>query len=286
MKVGIVGLGVMGAAMAGHLLSRGEDEVIVFDINKEAVDEAVGKGARAANQLGDLSADAELAIIAVASDQQVLDVAGELARNESSEIVLVVSSTVHPETIEKVADMVAGTKLRLVDSPVVFGSGGARDGTLMCLCGGDQADIDFIRPAMMAFSRDVVRVGELGHGQMAKAVNNMLHWSHCVSNFEALLLAKRYGLDAQNLREILLRSPGTNGTLETWDDTWLTWQEKDMDIVMDLAQKSGVTMPLFGQIDQLVKLITHQDIQDLLYGDEATYVGMTVTANESKRAGS
>jgi 3-hydroxyisobutyrate dehydrogenase-like beta-hydroxyacid dehydrogenase len=120
---------------------------------------------------------------------------------------------------------------------------------------------------------------------LAKAVNNMLHWANCVSNFEALLLAKRHGMDAQKLREVLLQCPGTNGTLETWDDTWLTWQEKDMDIVMDVAQKSGVTMPLFGQVDQLVKLITHQDIQDLLYGPQATYIGRTVTGGGVKRVG-
>ena len=54
---------------------------------------------------------------------------------------------------------------------------------------------------------------------------------------------------------------------------------------MDIAQKGDVTMPLFGQVDQLVKLINHQDIQDLLYGDAVIYIGNTVTANEAKRIG-
>ena len=58
-----------------------------------------------------------------------------------------------------------------------------------------------------------------------------------------------------------------------------------MDIVMDIAQKGDVTVPLFGQVDQLVKLINHQDIQDLLYGDAVIDIGNTVTANASKRTG-
>ncbi|MEK9678935.1 MAG: NAD(P)-dependent oxidoreductase [Rhodospirillaceae bacterium] len=284
MKVGMIGLGVMGAAMVGHLLKRGEDEVYVYDVDWEKVEDATRGGARAAANLGEMAEQAEMAIVAVATDEQMIEVVTEVA-NAGHEIVVVVSSTVHPEAIAEAAKIVEGTKVRLVDSPVVFGSGGARDGTLLCLCGGDEADIEFNTPAMMAFSRGVLRVGEIGHGQLAKAVNNMLHWANCVSNFEALLLAKRHGMDAQKLREVLLQCPGTNGTLETWDDTWLTWQEKDMDIVMDVAQKSGITMPLFGQVDQLVKLITHQDIQDLLYGPEATYIGRTVTGGSVKRVG-
>ena len=89
----------------------------------------------------------------------------------------------------------------------------------------------FAKPALMSYSRDVMHVGGLGAGQLAKACNNLLHWIHSVGNYEALLLAKRYGVDAQRMREVLLLSPGTNGTLERWDETRFTWHEKDMDVV-------------------------------------------------------
>ena len=284
MKVGIIGLGKMGEAMAGHVLTRGEDSLAVFDLDSIPVDRVSEKGAQKCADVRELANFSELVIICVATDQQVLDVISEITESDAA-TTLVIASTVHPATIIEAAQSIADTNLKLVDSPVVFGSAGARDGNLLCLCGGDESDIEFIRPALMAFSRDVVRVGPLGHGQMAKAVNNMLHWAHCVSNFEALALAKRFGLDAQNLREILLRSPGTNGTLETWDDTYLTWQEKDMDIVMDLAQKASITMPLFGQVDQLVKTISHDDIQDLLYGDKATYIGQIIAGDSDLLGG-
>ena len=77
-------------------------------------------------------------------------------------------------------------------------------------------------------------------GQLAKACNNLLHWAHCVSNYETLLLAKRFGIDAQRMREVLLECPAYNTTLKRWDTTRFTWQEKDMDLTMDLAQMAGL----------------------------------------------
>jgi 3-hydroxyisobutyrate dehydrogenase-like beta-hydroxyacid dehydrogenase len=92
----------------------------------------------------------------------------------------------------------------------------------------------------------------------------------------ALLLAKRYGVDAQRMREVLLKCPAYNGTLDRWDSTRFTWQEKDMDVTMDLAQEAGLVLPLSGQVDQLVKLLKADDVAALLYGKEANYLGMNV----------
>ena len=85
---------------------------------------------------------------------------------------------------------------RFIDAPVVYGASGAREGTLLSLCGGSEEDVERARPVLMAYSRNVLRVGPVGAGQLAKACNNLLHWVHCVSNFETLLLAKRFGVDA------------------------------------------------------------------------------------------
>ena len=121
---------------------------------------------------------------------------------------------------------------------------------------------------------------------LAKTVNNMLHWSACVANFEALLLAKRYGLDAQRMREILLDCPAANGTLRRWDSTRFTWPEKDIDIALDLAQAGGLILPLFGQVDQLVKLLGADQVRALLHEHETTYLGRTIAPIEDPGAGS
>jgi 3-hydroxyisobutyrate dehydrogenase-like beta-hydroxyacid dehydrogenase len=146
----------------------------------------------------------------------------------------------------------------------------------MSLCGGEAADVERARPVMMSYSRGVEHVGPLGAGQLAKTCNNLLHWIHCVANFETLALAKRYGVDAQRMREVLLKCPGDNGTLRRWDSTRFTWQEKDMDFVAELAQDGGLVLPLAGQVDQLIKTLTAADVAALLYGPECTYLGRRV----------
>ncbi len=137
----------------------------------------------------------------------------------------------------------------------------------------------------MAYSRNVLRVGPVGSGQLAKACNNLLHWAHCVSNFETLLIAKRFGVDAQRMREVLLECPAYNTTLKRWDGTRFTWQEKDMDLTMDLAQMSGLVLPLAGQIDQLVKLLSASDVKALLYEPECSYLGRTIKPLSSEEGG-
>ncbi len=274
MRVSVIGVGAMGAAMAGHLARAGHD-VTGFDLDPTRAAAVTQSGAAFAGRLEEAAA-AELFIVMVVSDAQSADVVHALSGLAASGALIAIAATNHPDTMKGLAGMAAEHGLRLIDAPVCFGLQGAVDGELVSLCGGSEADVEFARPVLMAYSREVYHVGPLGAGQLAKACNNMLHWAACVANFEVLLLAKRFGIDAQHMREILLDCPGQNGTLERWDSTRFTWPEKDMDIVLDMAQTGGLKLPLFGQIDQLVKLLGPQQVKDLLYGDETNYLGETV----------
>jgi 3-hydroxyisobutyrate dehydrogenase-like beta-hydroxyacid dehydrogenase len=129
---------------------------------------------------------------------------------------------------------------------------------------------------MLSYSRGIEHVGPLGAGQLAKTCNNLLHWIHCVANFETLAIAKRYGVDTQRMREVLTKCPGDNGTLRRWDSTRFTWQEKDMDFVVELAQNGGLVLPLSGHVDQLIKTLSAADVAALLYGPECSYLGRSI----------
>lgn len=275
MKIGVVGTGEMGLAMAGHLLDKGFGTA-AFDVDKGRLALAGQRGAETAESLRELAKKADAFILVVANDEQVVAVAEELADQAAEGAIIVVAATISPETVRSLGPRVEAKGKRLVDAPVVYGSSGARAGTLLSLCGGDEADIERVRPVLMSYSRDVVRVGPLGAGQVAKSCNNLLHWVHCVANFETLLIAKRYGIDAQRMREVLLECPGANGTLKRWDTTKFTWQEKDMDLTLELAQKGGLVLPLAGQVDQIIKTLSAADVKALLYGEEAVYLGRTV----------
>jgi 3-hydroxyisobutyrate dehydrogenase len=171
------------------------------------------------------------------------------------------------------AEIARARGMGVIDAPVCYGLEGARDGTLASLVGGAAKDVKKARPVLACYSRAVHHLGELGAGEIGKTLNNMLHWAHCIANYEALLLGKVYGLDAQKLRQTLVQCPGTNGTLARWDGTKFTWQEKDMDIALDLAQKRKLPLPFFGQVDQMIKWFHADDVAALLYKREAPYMG-------------
>lgn len=272
MKVGVVGVGEMGAAIAGHLKRKGH-EVCAFDIDSARLQAVAGQGIATVTGLEDLAPMAELFLAIVATDEQSRTVTDTLSRRANKNALIAVLATNSPNTMVELDRLCRERGKRFIDAPVVYGASGAREGTLLSLCGGSEADVEFATPALMAYSRKVLRVGPVGAGQLAKACNNLLHWVHCVSNYETLLLAKRFGVDAQHMREVLLECPAFNLTLKRWDTTKFTWQEKDMDVTMDLAQQAGLVLPLAGVTDQLVKLLSAKDVKELLYGEECSYLG-------------
>jgi 3-hydroxyisobutyrate dehydrogenase-like beta-hydroxyacid dehydrogenase len=274
--IGIVGVGDMGLPMAGHMVTGGLD-VIAHDVDPDRLDAAAAVGAKPASGLTEVADEADIVIACLRTDDQMHAVAEELVGRDRAGQLIVVAGTHSLEFMRRLAAIVEPKGRRIIDAPVVFGALGAREGNLLSLCGGDEADVDRARPVLMTYSRGVEHVGPLGAGQLAKTCNNLLHWIHCVANFETLSIAKRYGLDPQRMREVLMKCPGDNGTLRRWDSTRFTWQEKDMDFVVQLAQDAGLVLPLTGQVDQLVKTLTAADVAALLYGQECSYLGRPVT---------
>jgi 3-hydroxyisobutyrate dehydrogenase len=284
MRVALIGVGAMGRDMARHVAKSGHD-LIVTDVDPEARARAAADGRSVAETLQEAAQEADIFIVVVATDDQSRKVTEGILRAATPGSIVVVAATNNPNTMRELAENAAAAGFGFVDAPVVFGRQGAKDGTLVSLCGGSAEDVERVRPVLMAYSRAVYHVGPIGAGQLAKTCNNMMHWAACVANYEMLLLAKRYGVDAQKMREILLDCPARNGTLADWDTTRFTWHEKDMDVALDLAQAGGVPLPLFGQVDQLVKRLGPDQVKDLLYGPEAEYLGRRIVPLDRESGG-
>ena len=275
MKVAVIGIGEMGYPMAGHLRDKGH-EVSVYDIDRGRVAIAKEAGFGTAGSLEEIARMAEIFIAVVNTDDQSRQVTEGISKHAAKDSIIVISATNSPNTMRELGELCTSRGMHFIDSPVVFGASGAKTGRLLCLVGGEKDVVERARPVLMAYSRDVLHVGPIGAGQLAKACNNLLHWVHCISNYETLLLAKRFGVDAQRMREVLLQCPAYNGTLDRWDTTKFTWQEKDMDVTMDLAQQAGLVLPMAGLTDQLIKLFSAKDVKALLYGPECEFLGKTV----------
>lgn len=269
MKVAMIGVGAMGLAMADHLVQAGH-RVFAYDVNPTALAQARDRGVETALSAAQAANGTDLAIIMVATDSQVWDaVAGSqgVAAGNSPPPVVAVASTTHPETIRRLGTWGAEQSLAILDAPVVYGLDGARDGTLLTLVGGEEAILSQVRSAFMAYSRDVIWVGPLGAGEIAKMANNMLLWAFSVANYEVLSLVKTLGIPPERMRTVLLQAPASNRVLERWGGSYFTWAEKDMDVALDVAQQQRLPLPLAGLVDQLIKTFTHERILALMQQD-------------------
>lgn len=266
----------MGRAIGGHVAAAKFD-VTVFDADTDAMAAAHALNLKTAPSLPALGAGKDVVIIMVATDAQTETVVRDLLGTQLNDgAVIVVAATNHPKTMIDLAAVCEEHGVGFVDAPVCFGLQGAKTGTLISLCGGKASCIERITPVLMSYSRSVEHIGTHGHGQIAKTCNNMMHWAACVANYETLALARACGIDAQAMRETLLKCPARNTTLERWDTTRFTWHEKDMDVALELAQAVGMPLPLFGAVDQLIKHLDPEKVRSLLYGETAWYLGIPI----------
>lgn len=256
-KVGVIGLGKMGHPMARHLRSVAHS-VQVYDVNRAAVEDLQSKGLLGSESLSDLHNQCDVIFIIVSFDHQVIELCtGEegLFKHNTQPVTLVVCSTIEPETMTKLAGL-APSHITLVDAPLCRGEIPAETGELLALMGGDPKACESVRPLLSSFCSDVDYIGKLGSGQVAKALNNFILWS-CISvNSEAFKLGKQYGLDQETLRQALLKSSGENWAMKTWNrPRTMPWAEKDMMIILKMADEQKLPLTMAGFIKEHIKLV-------------------------------
>jgi 3-hydroxyisobutyrate dehydrogenase/2-hydroxy-3-oxopropionate reductase len=124
---------------------------------------------------------------------------------------------------------------------------------LLALVGGRPEVVERSRPIYRTFCSDIAHLGEVGHGQVGKAMNNLLLWINAVGLIEAGRLAESTGIDLPKLREALQTSSGASAALNDWDMISFTWALKDMQIVAKMTDQAGLSLPITGAIKELVK---------------------------------
>lgn len=250
----------MGKPIARHL-RKVAHSVKVFDQHQPAVEELESHGLLGARSLREMTDQCEVIFIIVSFDHQVLDLCmGEkgLFSINRQPLTIVVCSTIEPETMYRLAERVPD-HISLVDAPLCRGEIAADKGDLLALMGGNQQICDSLRPLLDSFCSDVDYIGELGAGQVAKALNNFILWS-CISvNSEAFKLGKRYGLDQDTLRRSLLKSSAENWAMKTWDrPRTMPWAEKDMMIILKMADEKWLPLSMAGFIKEHIKQVKQE----------------------------
>ncbi len=254
-RVGIIGVGRMGLAMARHLIRHGY-ALTVCDIDAGNADKAAALGARVAKTPAELGRHASCVILGVGYDEEVNAVTlggdGVLATLAPGGIIAV-SSTVAPDSV-RALDAKARTRgVDVLDAPICRGRFFADEGRLLALFGGKPAVIERGRAVYSTFCSDIAPLGEVGHGQVGKAMNNLLLWVTSVGLIEAGRIAESTGIDLPTLRDALQISSGKSQALEDWDQTSFMWALKDMQIVSKMADQAGLSLPITGAVKELVK---------------------------------
>ncbi|MCZ6885724.1 MAG: NAD(P)-dependent oxidoreductase [Alphaproteobacteria bacterium] len=254
-NIGMVGPGRMGYAMLKHMIAK-DYGVTVTDISDDMIKRAEEAGAASDASPAALGEICDFVIIAVGFDDEALSVTlGDkgLLKTMAPGSVIAVSSTVSPDTVRHIAAEATKREVGVLDAPICRGGWAADEGTLLALFGATDAVVERSKPIYSTFSSDIVHVGDVGHGQVAKTMNNMLLWVNGIALMEAGRLSESTGIDLPKLRQALLMSSGSSAALEDWDMITFTWALKDMQIVSKMADNANITMPLAGTIKELVK---------------------------------
>ncbi len=209
-RIAFIGLGNMGAGMCANLIAKGH-EVTVFDLNQEAVDRLVAKGAKAAPSAGAAAEGVEAVVSMLPAGKHVLSVYfGEdgVAAHAGRGTLFIDCSTIAVEDARNAIAKADSAGFAMVDAPVSGGTAAADAGTLTFMVGGADAAFERARPVLEGMGRNIFHAGGAGNGQAAKIANNMLLGISMIGTCEAFNLAEKLGLDAQAFFDISSKASG------------------------------------------------------------------------------
>ena len=243
--VGVLGAGRMGLPIIGHLVRAGFP-VVVYDVDPAKRETVADSGAAFVTDIGEVAARCGTVLVCVGYEEQLNEIMhggdGLLGRLPRGTLVAVLS-TVSAAVMKRLHAAAEPYGVDVVDAPVCRGSRAADAGQLLSLLGGTEAAVATFTPVARAYSADAVHLGDVGAGQAGKAINNLILWACLVADHEGLALAKRFGVDVDQLRSALRTSSAANQALDNWGNQTMAWAEDDLKIVQEMAAEAGIGLP-------------------------------------------
>jgi len=251
---GLVGLGIMGSAMSGHLLDRGH-AVVGYDVQGEAVDRFRRAGGLPADSVQQVAQRADVVITSLPSVDAALEVCGELAQGAHPGLVVAETSTLPHEVKERCRAMLVEAGAELLDCPLSGTGAQALERDVVVYGSGEEAAFERARPVLSAFSRSVRYLGPFGRGSTMKLVANLLVAVHNASTAEAFALGEAAGLDPQQIYDTIRDGAGNSVIFEKRgrlmvDRSYrpatakISMFVKDVGLVRDFAGQLGVETPM------------------------------------------
>jgi len=269
MKIGFIGIGIMGAPMAGHLLDAGH-EVAVNDINA-IPQELLDKGAQVVSSAQEAAEKGEVIIVMVPDTPDVETVlfgANGVAEGLSEGKIVIDMSSISPVETKLFAEKINALGCRYLDAPVSGGEVGAKAGTLTIMVGGDRQTFDKIKPLFELMGKNITLVGSNGDGQTCKVANQIIVALTIEAVGEALLFASKAGADPAKVREALMGGFASSKILElhgermikrTFDPGFrIELHQKDLNLALSNARKLQMSLPNTATAQELFNSVAAQ----------------------------
>src|SRR5437588_10511456 len=216
MHIAFIGVGNMGRPMLANLLKKGFSAT-AYDIVPAALDAAVALGAARAASPAEAAAASDMVITILPSSKNVEAAylgAGGILEGVARGKLCIDMSTIDPGASQRVAARLAEQGIRFIDAPVSGGVGGATAGTLAIMVGGAAADFAEAKPALDAMGTNIIHVGAVGAGEVAKLCNNLIAGAAFVAVSEAFRIAEAFGVDPKVLTQVISKSSGATWVME------------------------------------------------------------------------
>ncbi len=275
MKVGFIGLGIMGSRMAGNLQKKGH-QLVVYNRTKQKADPLIAEGAAWAPTPADLAQQVKIVITMLSRPDAVSETAlgkdGFLG-NLAARSLWIDCSTVNPSFSRTMANEAGQRRIRFLDAPVAGSKGPAEQGQLLFFVGGNRADMEEAKPLFEAMGKAVHHVGANGMGTSMKMVNNLMLSQAMVAFSEALVLGESLGIAREILFNALQGSPVSAPFLSlktkkiesgNYDAEFpLRWMHKDLQLASDTAYEAGVALPAASAAKELFSLAARKGLGDM-----------------------
>lgn len=244
----------MGLPMAGHLLAAGR-ELTVYTRTPTKAEALLSRGAKWADSPADVAAAADVVFICVTDTrdvQQVITGDGGIMRSGRAGMIVVDHSTISPSATRQLAADLRSKGVQLIDAPVSGGDMGAKAATLAIMAGGDRNAFEQVRPLLEIMGRTITYCGDSGSGQLTKLVNQILVSVTELAVCEALVFAKRHGLDLDRTIDAVGGGAGGSWQLANLGPKMaagdfapgfmIDLQQKDLRLVLEAAKKAGLSL--------------------------------------------
>jgi 3-hydroxyisobutyrate dehydrogenase len=269
--VAFIGLGVMGYPMAGHLARAGHSVTVYNRTPTKAQAWVAEFGGRSAATPRLAAQDADIVFCCVGNDEDlrsvILGAEGALAGMKPG-ARLVDHTTASAEVARELFAAARALGLQFIDAPVSGGQGGAQNGMLTVMCGGESAAFDSVKPVGMAFAKAFTLMGPSGAGQLTKMVNQICIAGLVQGLSEAIAFGQKAQLDMDKVLEVIGKGAAQSWQMDNRGKTMVRdqfefgfavdWMRKDLGLVMDEAKRNGARLPVTALVDQF-----YADVQAL-----------------------